>query len=246
MTGKNINNFKVVKFKYSKESSSSHNLFIKEHSLRVQEDDKPPGRTLFVINIPPYITEVYLKKLFLQFGNVTSVIFQEPNTEDHKNYNGFKKCYVVFASRSSLLKSLKITCLGLEESPIKTGLQKWMQEYNDSVVKPEILQAEINSFMKKYDKLEESKAKNQEEVDKEGWTVVTKKGRNPGLARKESVEIKLNEKTKISSKKKELKNFYTFQIRESKMKNIVQLRKNYEEAKKKVALMRASRKFKPY
>lgn len=72
------------------------------------------------------------------------------------------------------------------------------------------------------------------------------KNRNPGLARKESVVNKLNEKIGRGAKKKELKNFYTFQIRENKMKNLAELRKSYEEAKNKVKQMKNIRRFKPY
>jgi hypothetical protein len=44
------------------------------------------------------------------------------------------------------------------------------------------------------------------------------RGRKPGFARKESVEKKIMGKEKQRRSKKELQNFYRFQIRESKMK----------------------------
>lgn len=44
------------------------------------------------------------------------------------------------------------------------------------------------------------------------------RGRKPGFARKESVEKKIVGKEKQRRSKKELQNFYRFQIRESKMK----------------------------
>jgi hypothetical protein len=44
------------------------------------------------------------------------------------------------------------------------------------------------------------------------------RGRKPGFARKESVEKKIMGKEKLRRSKKELQNFYRFQIRESKMK----------------------------
>lgn len=56
-------------------------------------------------------------------------------------------------------------------------------------------------------------------------------------------------KAKNQKKKKkgtELKNFYRFQIREEKMKQLDQLRKKFDEDKKKVERMKATRKFNPF
>lgn len=52
----------------------------------------------------------------------------------------------------------------------------------------------------------------------------------------------------LKKKKKdtELKNFYRFQIREEKMKQLDQLRKKFDEDKKKVERMKATRKFNPF
>jgi len=246
MSVKEIGGFKVIPVRFSKDCTSCHELFVKEHSLRHQEDSKPPGRTLFVLNIPPYATEDGLKTLFSCSGKVTSVLLQHNIGKDCDNLNGFKTGYVVFAKREHLLKVLQKNELSLDALPFKTGLDKWIEEYNKSICDPVSLKNEINNFMLKFDKSEEDKKKKSKDVDDEGWTVVTKKGRNPGLARKESVEIKINEEIKTKSKKKELKNFYTFQIREGKMKNLAVLRKNFEEAKKKVEIMKNSRRFKPY
>lgn len=160
--------------------------------------------------------------------------------------DGFKRGYAVFAKREQLLKALKLSFLNVlssEKIPVKTGIEKWVTEYE--IYNTENLQKKIDLFMSKYDK-ETINNSSKEVVDDEGWTVVTRDSRKPGLSRKESVETKLNDKTKKNSKKRELKNFYTFQIRESQMKHIVDLRKKYEEAKNKVKMMKMARKFKPY
>lgn len=47
-------------------------------------------------------------------------------------------------------------------------------------------------------------------------------------------------------KDKELKNFYTFQIKEQKIEKLELLRKKFEEDKERVAAMKAARKFKPF
>jgi len=57
---------------------------------------------------------------------------------------------------------------------------------------------------------------------------------------------RLEQKVPTENKSKELKNFYTFQIRESKMQNIMEIRKKFEEDKRKIELLKQSRRFKPF
>ncbi|XP_023017073.1 ribosomal RNA-processing protein 7 homolog A [Leptinotarsa decemlineata] len=239
-----VQGFKVLRLIFSAESTSSHDILIKEHSIRTKDESKPLGQTLFVLNVPPYATEAGLKNAFSPPGKITRVIIEEIE-QSHSNRNGFKKAFIVFNKREYLLKALCLKTLkpmSPTERPLKVGLEKWIEEYNSSICDPEELQKRVTNYMKQYDK-KEIKSQKVEVVDDEGWTVVTKGGRKPGIARKESVENKLVSK---GSKKKELKNFYSFQIRESKMKNIATLRKNFEEAKSKVIQMKNARKFKPY
>lgn len=239
----------MLPLRFSSSSTSCHNLFIKEHSIKNVEDNKPAGKTLFVLNVPPYATENSLKISFSKAGRVKSIIFQNDNNEKEIN-DGFKRAYIVFEKRESLLKVMKLDAinpLSTDTVLLKVGLEKWIEDYNSSICNPEELQKEIISYINSYDKEEEKKkASDKEVVDDEGWTVVTKKGRNPGISRKESVEHKLNEKGQALSQKKQLKNFYTFQIRESKMEHIAALRKSFEEAKNKINVMKKARRFKPY
>ncbi|CAH1111498.1 unnamed protein product [Psylliodes chrysocephalus] len=246
MTSESIQGFKIFPLMFSANCTSCHNVFIKEHTVRTHDEQKPSGLTLFVLNIPPYATEAGLKNAFSNVGKIKRIILED--TAEDQRGDGFKRAFIVFNNRESLLKALKLQKLNPISSdirPVKVGLEKWIEEYNKGICNPEELQEEINTFMAKYD---EGNQNQKEETleDEEGWTLVTKTGRRPGLSRKESLENKLNDKSQKATKKKELKNFYTFQIRESKMKNIVDLRKKFEEAKQKVQLMKQARKFKPY
>lgn len=236
--------FSVLPLFFSSSSTSYHNLFLKEHTARKNDDNKPIGQTLFVLNIPPYVTRERLKDLFASAGKIDDVIIEEDTLL--KN-DGFKRAYIVFKSREVLLKALslkKLNVLSSDDNPLNVGVKKWVHEYNESIMSHEQLQNEINLFMKNFN--ENEKTSKTETTDDDGWTVVTKKGRNVGLSRKESVLNNIESKNAKKMKKKELQNFYTFQIRENQMKNIAELRKNYEEAKNKVKLMKAARKFKPY
>lgn len=240
----------MLLLRFNSDSTSGHEIFIKEHNVRAIDETKPSGKTLFVLNIPPYADEKSLKNVFSQAGQVSKVIIESNlNNEGNSLNNGFKVAYIVYKTRESLLKSLKMTSLrplSCCASPVSTGMPKWLELYNQSICDPELLAKQANQYMSRFDKTERKKTQQKEEVDEDGWTVVTKKSRTPGLSRKESVVNKLNEKIDKGAKKKELKNFYTFQIRESKMKDLAELRKSYEEAKTKVKQMKSVRRFKPY
>lgn len=82
----------------------------------------------------------------------------------------------------------------------------------------------IEEYMNNYDrrvayKLAQEKAMEEQEAeDAEGWVTVSgrKKRGEFALPRKESAIDKVHHKEEQKNKKKQLLNFYTFQIRESK------------------------------
>ncbi|KAJ9589122.1 hypothetical protein L9F63_017581 [Diploptera punctata] len=259
--------FKAFPVKFSIESTAQHWLFYKEHSVREKNADKPPDQTLFIINVPPYCTEESFKRIFSEYGKVISVFFHQkpsaglPPIEEsqffprHPLIKGFKVAYVVFENIKGLQKALKLhtriepLILSTDETPIICGLQKWCKEYNERIPDVSLLKKDIDNFMEKYDNEESENAQKEKETmeeDDEGWVTITKRGRKPGFARKESVEKKILGKERQRRSKKELQNFYRFQIRESKMKHLVTLRKKFEEDKKKLVKLKESRKFRPF
>ncbi|XP_067009215.2 ribosomal RNA-processing protein 7 homolog A [Anabrus simplex] len=261
-----LQGFKAFLVKFSTTSSTYRWLFVKEHSVRERTEGKPSGRTLFIINVPSYCSEECFKRLFEPCGEVTAVYFhQKPSAslspmEDSSIFSknlsikGYKVAYVVFKTPKGLQSALKWETnvpliLSTEESPIVTGLKKWYEEYNSRIVDPNSMQKEIDMFMEKFDAEERKKAQQEKEAmeeDNEGWVTVTKKGRKPGLARKESVRKRIMSREKLKRSQKELHNFYTFQIRESKMKHLVNLRQKFEEDKKRIDHLKQSRRFRPY
>lgn len=237
--------FVVLPLKFSATCQTYHEIFIKEHAIRKQESNKPVGRTLFVTSIPPYANENGLKNAFALAGETEAIEFQTNSTQ------AFKIAYIVFKKLSGLTKALELKelePLSTNECPVNVGIEKWKQEYNNSILNHEELQKQVNEFMAVYDRLteEEKLREKQQKEDDEGWTVVTKKGRSPGISRKENVENKITAKLHKGRKRKELKNFYRFQIRESKMNQIAKLREKFEEDKKRINAFKLSRKFKPF
>ncbi|KAM3958551.1 ribosomal RNA-processing protein 7 homolog A [Aphomia sociella] len=259
---KRIHEFKALELKLTEESTSPHIIYFKEHVVREYTKDKPSGRTLFIVNIPPYADEKGITNAFRDAGSIESVQFSiKPNLVDNKIQKqflshitkpSFKVAYVVFKKVSELDKALKLKCLqpmNSENHHIKLGMKKWIEEYNSSILLPKVLKEKVEEFMKHHDKetdISEAKEKELEQEDDEGWITVTKKGKVQSFARTEKVENKIMAKEEKNKKRKELKNFYTFQIRESKMKHIVSLRQKFEEDKKKIAQIKQSRRFKPF
>merc|ERR1712136_678021 len=216
-----IQGFRCIETKFSEKCQHmSHTLFFKEHSVRNSHESKPVGRTLFVLNVPPYYTQDSLIRIFCEAGTVFKVFFQDKPSS------------------------------GQQEKPVKTGVEKWVKDYESQFVDSKSLQTAVDDFMRGFDKAkekEEKKLKAKEGVaDDEGWITVTRDSRNAGVVRTENMEQKVmaNEKKKQTEKK--LINFYGFQLRESKMEHLTQLRQKFEEDKRRIAAMKASRRFKPY
>uniref|UniRef100_A0A182VZG1 RRM domain-containing protein n=1 Tax=Anopheles minimus TaxID=112268 RepID=A0A182VZG1_9DIPT len=250
--------FTAIQLNYDQSDSHGHQLFVKENASKATCKQKPAGRTLYVLNVPPYATEQALRHAFSAAGDVERVVLQEkPSSKESapievigKHMFCFKVAYVVFAKPDSLKKLLrkkKINSLHTEDSPLLTGVPKWTKAYQERIPDPTVLQQEIDEYMESYDKkIEEQKAKESNNAaDADGWVTVSKK--NSGVfSQKEVVVKKLEKKLDNDRTTKELKNFYTFQIRESKKDDIISLRKKYDRDLKKMEQIKKAKRFKPY
>lgn len=253
--------FSALELKLNEDSEHSHTIYFKEHSVRDHTKDKPSGRTLFLVNIPPYADEKGIANAFQEAGIAESVQLclkpnqSEPTTEGFTpeiKKPSFRVGYIVFSKVVELDKALKLSELepmNSDKHKILTGMSKWMEQYNSSILTQTSLKEKVENFMKRHDedtKKAEDKEKELEQEDDEGWVTVTKRGKVQSFARSEKVENKIIQKEEKNKKRKELKNFYTFQIRESKMKHIVTLRQKFEEDKRKIAQIKQNRRFKPF
>ncbi|KAJ8715856.1 hypothetical protein PYW08_013141 [Mythimna loreyi] len=259
---KRTQDFKALELRLTEDSVAPHTVYIKEHIVREHTKDKPQGRTLLVVNVPPYADEKGLINAFKEAGTVQSVqLCLKPSTADIKhiirfipeeNNTTFRAAYIVFKKVVELDKALKLTelqPLNSNAHQMQVGIKKWINEYNSTILLPKTLKENIETFMKQFDEnaqKADKKEKELEQEDDEGWVTVTKRGKVQSFARSEKVENKIMQKEEKNKKRKELKNFYTFQIRESKMKHIVSLRQKFEEDKKKIAQIKQSRRFKPF
>ncbi|XP_076173292.1 ribosomal RNA-processing protein 7 homolog A [Ptiloglossa arizonensis] len=247
----NHRGFKTFWIRFDKESTDKHQLFFKEHCIRKQESEHPKGRTLFVLNVPPYVTTEVLKNVFIQLcGIVSNVLFI--------NVKGFKVVYVVFEKESALEKALKLSAntvitLNNKDNVCLTGVTKWCKEYNDTIHNEDEMKKEVEDYMHDYDrqiadKIANEKAMEERTEDNDGWITVSgqKKRGQFALSRKESTINKVQHKEEQKNIKKQLLNFYTFQIRENKKQNLAELRKKFELDKKRLQDLKSKRTFKPF
>uniref|UniRef100_A0A2K5ZW83 Ribosomal RNA processing 7 homolog A n=1 Tax=Mandrillus leucophaeus TaxID=9568 RepID=A0A2K5ZW83_MANLE len=242
--------FPAIPIKFSEKQQASHYLYVRAHGVRQgTKSTWPQKRTLFVLNVPPYCTEVSDRvRLHLKKTQKTPKI-----SRTWWHTPGFQVAYVVFQKPSGVSAALALKgplLVSTESHPVKSGIHKWISDYADSIPDPEALRVEVDTFMEAYDQKiaeEEAKAKEEEGVpDKEGWVKVTRRGRRPVLPRTEAASLRVLERERRKRARKELLNFYAWQHRESKMEHLAQLRKKFEEDKQRIELLRAQRKFRPY
>lgn len=232
-----INGFVVLQTRFTEKCKAGHYLYIKEHSAKDQDDNKPLDKTLFVVNIPPYCTKESLRCMFSPCGKIlhlhlhdkpTKGVFSEKSKyfKELQLNRGFKVGYIVFKGAGSVKKAMKLPydeplIISTPDKVVSTGVRKWCEEYENSQLDVNLLQKEIDNYMEKYDKYvaeEKTKALENEGVpDDEGWITVTRHSKkNKPTPRTEAMEAKLTDKEKKKKTNMELKNFYTFQSRESK------------------------------
>lgn len=112
-----------------------------------------------------------------------------------------------------------------------------LKQYNSSILDVGRSKEKVEKKLSQYEtSLKEAKKPTHEEQD-DGWITVHHKGsRDP--TKKHSKRKKKLRKTE------KLLNFYTFEIKESKLKKHKELLEKFEEDKRRLAKMKAQRKFK--
>ncbi|CAG8775242.1 25012_t:CDS:2 [Cetraspora pellucida] len=132
------------------------------------------------------------------------------------------------------------------------GLKRWLQEYQKLRMDPNKLSAQVDEYIRKFEEAEKEKHKALEarrnQPDEDGFILVTGTGkRNINTDGTITVTAaKADVMKNLKPKNKELTDFYRFQMREAKREKLVELRKKFEDDKRKIADLKAARRFKPY
>ncbi|CAG2110204.1 unnamed protein product, partial [Medioppia subpectinata] len=234
-------------------------------------ESKQLANTLLVLNVPPFVDQLSIRHLFRNCGKISDVMFNSKislnnirsTNKSHyldksEDINGYKVCFVVFTGPTGLQKALNLSkasdvlTLKPDSDQHMTGLKAMKQRYNESIVDSNELQEEINEFMAKHDKQVEEerlKAKQMDGIpDADGWIKVNRHSGKRHLPNNYSNDQKIIEKQNKLRKKSsnDLLDFYSFQQKESKINYLMNLRTRFEDDKKRIALMKSQRKFRPF
>ncbi|EFJ17932.1 hypothetical protein SELMODRAFT_420728 [Selaginella moellendorffii] len=149
------------------------------------------------------------------------------------------------------------------------GMEKWIAEYNARRPGIHVLQEQLDSFIADYEEREEQARKERQvAASGDGWTVVTRqKGKRRSADATSGIAVgAVHAAVAANAEKKTqgLDDFYKFQKRDSHRNGnettdmlpfltlacdsseVAQLQLKFQEDKKKIAQMRAARKFRPY
>ncbi|KAJ3238335.1 Ribosomal RNA-processing protein 7 [Chytriomyces hyalinus] len=222
-----------------------------------EDDEDEKDRTLFVANLPSDASEAHLRRLFRRCGAIDSVVFSTPS----KGSTRKSLCHVRFADSESIVRCLEMrkrrrvwsdevdaesTDEPVHKAPI--GLEKWVQGFIAAHPPLASLEAQVNSYMQQYDEMNDSRLREldrrRNEPDEDGFILVG--GAPKPKLGDNGLPVSAGGNRKKRFKKAEHVDFYRFQMRESKRNQLAELRKKFEEDKKRIEKLKESRKFKPY
>jgi len=177
-----------------------------------------------------------------------------------------RSAHVVFLDESSLTRALASSSKPKTwptDNSTPFGLAHYRALYQSLRPPLDVVKAHADSWMEHFE-YEQAKKKQASKyrmgeaiVDEDGFTLVTRGGAygktlggGVGVASK-TFQDQQHEKSgkrnrKNKKEKKEKDTFYAFQIHEKKRKELLDLKRKWEEDKAKVEKLRQSRKFKPY
>ncbi|KAK7205140.1 ribosomal RNA-processing protein 7-domain-containing protein [Myxozyma melibiosi] len=171
--------------------------------------------------------------------------------------------HVTFASAPSLARILAILKYKQASPPFWTlpnasspaassgasGYSRYTAIHARRFVPAQVLQSTVDSFMERFNAEEEERERAakraRSEPDADGFVTVTR-GAGAGRGGVAVSSDAVREAAKEKMKKKELKDFYRFQVRERKKERMNDLLMNFKKDQEKIVELKAKRKFKPF
>ncbi|KAG0366831.1 ribosomal RNA-processing protein 7-domain-containing protein [Gamsiella multidivaricata] len=203
------------------------------------------------------------KKQQLQKGSGSG---EDDSSSHHRIlYASGSQAYVIFLEEQELTKVLNMK--RKKRSWIRTGAEateadsaklaslgvaKWINDYHRMRPAHSAIQIKVDDYMDKFERSEyeaqQAALARLNVMDEDGFTLVTRagsKGHNTdGVIKIQAV--KAEDVKNIKPKKKELQDFYRFQMREAKRDKLVDLRRKFEEDKLRIEALKVNRRFRPY
>jgi hypothetical protein len=253
-----------------------HSIYLKEHFEHANPQNQGKVLFVGNVDYFPMMNyediEKFLKVLFDRFGTIESISISEPDAKNSRFAHVlFDKKSVLKYILNTMTDQEYISIISNEVLPylqtvrpknvvesgslpiIRQNIRELFPLYD---VNLEDFQREVNEFMLEYDSterqelFERKESKNQ--ADEEGFvTVVSRSKRKHDETLRSTATTASSAATgnKRAHKKKkigELKNFYQFQIKEEKMKQLDIMRRKFDENKSKIQKMKELRKFNPF
>ncbi|TPX36253.1 hypothetical protein SmJEL517_g01465 [Synchytrium microbalum] len=252
----------------------THHLFLKRHETRKannnsnpkpsNDEEWPVNRTLFVANVPIDATKLHFETLFKGCGSVQDVFF-------HREKSGgnslARTAHVVFEDEDGVDCALELKAgqariwvsadtnadSDEEDSNELLGIPKWQAE--QSILYPPLpdLLSRVTHELAIFEQAEKDAreaARNKRNVpDADGFITVTRASKRKTATDGSGATVtaaKAEEVKNLKPKKRELLDFYRFQIKEKKMNQLTELRKKFEQDKERITALKNTRKFKPY
>ena len=201
-------------------------VYIKQHRAKKSEQELPSERTIFVANCGGGQSE--LEESFCRFGQIERIKLGDFVSHTKNGYpvgellspcsesgsGGAKHAHVVFkeaaACRAALASSEVIECDSGVSSEPSNFVSMVEAAYSARKVSPADLQASVDSYLAEFDQRSEAEklARKNVQVDDDGFQLVTYK--------RKRVPVEASQLESPLKKKKELADFYRFQIREKK------------------------------
>ncbi|GMJ11690.1 hypothetical protein HRI_004838200 [Hibiscus trionum] len=180
--------------------------------------------------------------------NEVHVQHQDKSREDRK-----KKSNGKLVEKSKAAHEDEVYEIPSGDGDCSKGMKKWLTDYHQSRPGLKVLQQRIDEFIIAHEeKLEQERKEKEAQLTEGGWILVehhrgrkkttdSESGTTVGSVSQAAVEDKLAKK-----KSKEVSDFYRFQKREAQRNELLTLQSKFEQDKKRIQQMRASRKFRPY
>lgn len=241
-----------------KKSPVYHVIYLKKHDVPRHSEEDPDidisERTVYAVNIPSSATFDNIKSMCRDIADVIVEDFR-PEVGNRAQIILIDKasCNRLLSKAKSLHKLEKkpITWIGVKSAP--TGYQKYVDHALKMFPDPDNLLIEVNKFMKAYNENEQreklSRRSKQGLVDEDGFILVTSDARGSKAsiaAQAAETQERLKKELEKKSKKREMPDFYRFQIREKKKKATNDLLKKFNDDKAKILEMREKNRFRPY
>uniref|UniRef100_A0A7R9VQG7 Ribosomal RNA-processing protein 7 C-terminal domain-containing protein n=1 Tax=Chlamydomonas euryale TaxID=1486919 RepID=A0A7R9VQG7_9CHLO len=221
---------------------------IKAHRGRVGEPDHGPA--LFFAGLPLRFDEVAVASVFGCFGDVEQVVMHPSQSSG----------MVLFSESQSVQAALQAAqANALVEWPLPepegpSGVKAWVHEHKALRPGNKVLQARLDEWVAEFDEAEARKEREHTNaMAEDGWTVVTRGKGRAKTTEDGDTTVRSGGLSAAAAKARGAAagpavegTFYRFQARDKRRSELLELREQFENDRRRITELRQSRKFKPY